>query len=167
MPLITEDGIVADGYRRSESGDADADIIVALADLGTHRGHFGRLGADVPNTARIEDVLPQLSRLDLVCLPFPAFTDGRAYSLARQIRQAGFTGELRATGNLLPDQLQFMAQVGFTAFEVSDRFAPEVWLRALTRMSLSYQAANGNVRHVWQERALASGRGQGRAASAR
>jgi uncharacterized protein (DUF934 family) len=167
MPLVTEEGIVADTYRRLEAGDATGDIIVALADIKDHIGHSGCLGAEVPNTASIEEIAPWLARLDLVCLAFPIFTDGRAYSLARQIRQAGFAGELRATGNLLPDQLQFMAQVGFTAFEVCDRFAPEVWRRALAGMSLSYQAANGNARHVWQERALARDRRQGRTASAR
>ncbi len=167
MPLITEDGIVADSYRRLDGADPAADLIVPLDALAEHGDHAGRLGADVPNTARLEDVLPYLDRLDLISLPFPAFTDGRAYSLARQIRQAGFSGELRATGNLLPDQLQAMAQVGFSAFEVTDRFHPEVWLRALSRMSVSYQTPGTSARHVWQERALARHRLQGYSASAR
>ncbi len=167
MPLITEDGLVADTYHRLDEVNGSGDLIVALDALAGLAGHKGRLGADVPNTTRLEDILPHLDRLDLISLPFPAFTDGRAYSLARQIRQAGFSGELRATGNLLPDQLQAMAQVGFTSFEVSDRFAPEVWLRALRRMSLSYQAPGSTASHVWQERASAGEAGEGLSASAR
>ena len=167
MPLITEDGLVDDTYRRHDGDGHEGDLIVPLDALAGHPGHAGRLGVDVPNTARLEEILPHFDRLDLISLPFPAFTDGRAYSLARQIRQAGFAGELRATGNLLPDQLQFMAQVGFSAFEVTDRFAPEVWLRALKRMCLSYQAPGASASHVWQERALARGRREGYSASAR
>lgn len=152
MPLLTEDGIVADSYRRMEDAGAGDDLIVPLDKLGDHAGLGGRLGAEVPNTACIEEVRPWLDRLNLIALPLPAFTDGRAYSLARQIRQDGFQGELRATGNVLPDQLQFMAQVGFDAFEVSGRFLADTWLKALSRLNLSYQGAGGGVRHVWQER---------------
>jgi len=152
MPLVTEDGLVADSYRRIDGAGAGDDLIVPLDELGRHAGRHGRLGAEVPNTAGIEEVRPWLARLDLVALPFPAFTDGRAYSLARQMRQAGFRGELRATGNVLPDQLQFMAQVGFDAFEISDRFPADLWQKALSRLNLSYQGAVGGARHVWQER---------------
>ncbi len=155
MPLVTDSGLEADSYRRIEDAVAGDDLIVPLDKLGDHAGHRGRLGAEVPNTARIEEIRPWLDRLDLIALPFPAFTDGRAYSLARQIRQHGFAGELRATGNVLPDQLQFMAQVGFDSFEVSDRYSPDVWLSALSRLNLSYQGAAGGARHVWQERVRA------------
>ena len=55
------------------------------------------------------------------------------------MRANGFAGELRATGNVLPDQLQFMLQVGFDSFEVNDRFPRDYWLRYLRRMSLTYQ----------------------------
>jgi uncharacterized protein (DUF934 family) len=156
MPLVTRHGLVEDGYRRlaeGETPDGSADVIVPLSRLEEALGAPPRrLGVDVPNTARLEAILPLFSRLDLVCLPFPAFTDGRSFSLARQIRGAGFARELRATGNLLPDQLQFMAQVGFDSFEVSDRHPPQAWLAALEGLSLSYQVAGGGAHHVWQER---------------
>jgi uncharacterized protein (DUF934 family) len=117
--------------------------------------HDGRLGAVVPNNVRVESLALYLPRLALVILPFPAFTDGRAYSLARQLREHGFRGELRATGNILPDQYQFMRQVGFDAFEVSDRFSPEVWLSASRQMSLAYQRGlyrPAGETEVWSER---------------
>jgi len=152
MLLVTEHGLKADSYRRTEDASTGDDIVVPLDTLADHADHRGRLGAEVPNTARIEELRPWLDRLDLIALPFPAFTDGRAYSLARQIRQDGFRGQLRASGNVLPDQLQFMAQVGFDAFEVSDRFSADVWQKALSRLNLSYQGATAGARHVWQER---------------
>ena len=55
----------------------------------------------------------------LVALEFPKFTDGRAYSQARLLRERyGYRGEIRAVGDVLRDQLRFMARSGFDAFEL-------------------------------------------------
>ncbi|MDD2712740.1 MAG: DUF934 domain-containing protein [Simplicispira sp.] len=55
--------------------------------------------------------LAGITRIDL---HFPKFTDGRAYSQARLLRQRRqFTGEIRATGDVLIDQLVHMARCGF------------------------------------------------------
>jgi uncharacterized protein (DUF934 family) len=115
----------------------------------------GQLGAVLSNTDHSEDVAHFLPHLALVILPFPAFVDGRAYSIARQIRLLGYRGELRATGNVLPDQFQYMAQVGFSSFEVSERFPLEVWQQASKQMSLAYQRGLYRVvgeTEVWSER---------------
>ena len=115
----------------------------------------GLLGAVLSNTDHAEDVAHFLPHLALVVLPFPAFVDGRAYSIARQIRQLGYRGELRATGNVLPDQYQFMAQVGFNTFEVSERFPLLMWQAAAKQMSLAYQRGlyrRVGEAEVWSER---------------
>ena len=53
-------------------------------------------------------------------LAFPKFSDGRAFSTARLLRDKhGYAGELRAAGNVLADQIPFMRRVGFDAFEVT------------------------------------------------
>ncbi len=115
----------------------------------------GQLGTILSNTDQAEDVAHFLPHLALVILPFPAFVDGRAYSIARQIRQLGYRGELRAAGNLLPDQYQFMSQVGFNTFDVSERFPLPVWQAAATQMSLAYQRGfyrRVGEAEVWSER---------------
>lgn len=61
-------------------------------------------------------LLPFLDRLALVEVTFPSFTDGRGYSSARILREAGYTGELRAVGDLGVDQLSHMRRCGFDAF---------------------------------------------------
>jgi uncharacterized protein (DUF934 family) len=67
---------------------------------------------------RIADLLDQLS---LVALAFPAFTDGRSFSKAGLLRtRHGFAGAIRATGQVLVDQLPHMLRVGFDEFEVSN-----------------------------------------------
>ncbi len=55
-----------------------------------------------------------LAGVDRIDLSFPKFTDGRAFSQAFLLRRRlGFQGELRATGDVLPDQLQQMQRSGF------------------------------------------------------
>lgn len=61
-----------------------------------------------------------VSRLGVIVLPFPKFSDGRSYSAARQLRDAGHRGELRATGDVLLDQLPLMVRTGFDAFEITN-----------------------------------------------
>ena len=61
-------------------------------------------------------LLPFLDRLALIEVNFPAFGDGRGYSSARILREAGYTGELRAVGDVGIDQLSHMRRCGFDAF---------------------------------------------------
>lgn len=64
---------------------------------------------------------PDLGRLAAVALRFPRFSDGRAFSYANLLRgRHGFTGEIRAVGDVLIDQIPFMRRVGFTAFEIAN-----------------------------------------------
>ena len=97
-------------------------------------------------------LLPHLDRIALVEISFPSFRDGRGYSAARILREAGYTGELRAQGDVLVDQMLFMKRCGF------DSFAPEAEIdattleAALTRYYHVYQkAADGQV-PVWKLR---------------
>ena len=95
------------------------------------------------------DLLPYLTRLKLVEVNFPAFTEGRGYSSARILREAGFTGELRAVGDIAVDQLAPLRRCGF------DSFAPEVALNeadaqtALSRWSNVYQPAADDRTPIW------------------
>lgn len=158
MPLIKDGEFVEDGWVRIEDDaplPGDRDVILSLDRLKTESaavsGRNGRTGVALPNSADPDELAPFLSSLDLVVLAFPAFTDGRAYSQARQLRtKLGFTKELRATGDVLVDQASFMQQVGFDTFEVSGHQPLETWLEALEAMSLTYQrgyAGGANTRY--------------------
>ena len=61
-------------------------------------------------------LVPLLDRLALVEVNFPNFGDGRGYSSARILREAGYAGELRAVGDVGIDQLSHMRRCGFDAF---------------------------------------------------
>ena len=74
---------------------------------------------------------PYFSHLALIVVTFPAFTDGRSYSVwPGNCGLMAIAVKLRATGNILPDQLQFMLQVGIDSFEVAERFPLEAWQQA-------------------------------------
>ena len=73
-----------------------------------------------PNDRKIAELAPYLDWIALVALVFPTFRDGRAYSQARLLRERHqFRGELRATGQVLRDQLLFLQRAGFDTFEVT------------------------------------------------
>lgn len=81
--------------------------------------------------------LADTGRIDL---HFPRFTDGRAYSQARLLRQRrGFTGELRATGDVLIDQLVHMARCGFDVAVLKDGLDPQDAERQFQRFADFYQ----------------------------
>jgi len=98
------------------------------------------------------DLLPYLTRLKLVEVNFPAFTEGRGYSSARILREAGFTGELRAAGDITVDQLGHLRRCGF------DSFAPDTALdeadaqAALSRWAHVYQPAADGRTPIWSLR---------------
>jgi uncharacterized protein (DUF934 family) len=72
------------------------------------------VGLVVPNDTDIETLVDDLPRLQLVALAFPKWVDGRAYSQARLLRaRFGFTGEIRATGEVLVDMLPLLERTGF------------------------------------------------------
>ncbi|QNU61415.1 DUF934 domain-containing protein [Vreelandella titanicae] len=82
----------------------------------------------------------QLSSASAIAVDFPAFTDGRGYTIARLLRERyGYSGEVRAVGDVLVDQLEYMRRCGFTAMALRDDQHPEDALRALSFISVRYQ----------------------------
>lgn len=168
MSLLKNNRLVSDTWIHAQAeGELPnaGDVIVPFARLVTEWDELSRrtggLGVrfdnagNAGNSGRAEALASFLPRLTAIVLPFPAFNDGRAYSIARQLREMGYRGELRASGNVLPDQLQFMLQVGFDAFEIGERFALETWAKASRQMSLAYQRGlfrRGAEAEIWTER---------------
>lgn len=162
MPLLKNNVLVSDTWIHADAeGELPnaGDVIVPFARLAKEWEDLAlradKLGVRLGNTDKPEALSPYLRRLSVVVLPFPAFNDGRAYSIARKLREMGYRGELRATGNVLPDQLQFMLQVGFDAFDIGERFPLETWQKASRQMSLAYQRGlfrRGAEAEIWTER---------------
>lgn len=77
--------------------------------------------------------------VDRIELHFPKFTDGRAYSQARLLRRRGFAGDLRATGDVLVDQLVHMDRLGFTSAVLKEGKDPADAERQFSRFAAFYQ----------------------------
>ncbi len=83
-----------------------------------------------------------LHNLDVIALNFPIFSDGRAYTSARELRaNLGYKGEIRAIGDVLRDQLFYMSRCGFDAFVMRDDQNLEAALGAFGDFTDGYQAS--------------------------
>jgi uncharacterized protein (DUF934 family) len=91
---------------------------------------------------RPEALQADVGLFGLLAVDFPKFADGRGYSIAYNLRlRHGYTGELRAIGDVLRDQLFYMQRVGFDAFATRpDRNIHDA-LKGLTDFSEAYQTA--------------------------
>jgi uncharacterized protein (DUF934 family) len=149
MPLFRESGIVEDPWTRLADDapvPADGMIVVGFARWREARAALlarrGPVGVALANTDPVEALASDVARLDLIVLDFPKFSDGRAYSQARLLRERlGYQGELRATGGVLQDQAPFMLRCGFDAFESEQKGFGEALARARTLFSVVYQPA--------------------------
>ena len=149
--IILRNAIVADQWQvlRPEAGAAvelpagrvivplalwieQADALLARADVAVWLGP-----ADDP--AALE---AWIDRLPLVAVDFPKFTDGRGFSIAYLLRSRyGYKGELRAIGDVLPDQIFYMKRVGFDAFALRADKDIRKTLAMLDTFSETYQGS--------------------------
>lgn len=110
-----------------------------------------RLGVLLLPGDRLDAIEGLLDQLSLVALAFPAFNDGRSFSKAELLRSRhGFAGAVRATGQVLVDQLPHMLRLGFDEFEVSH----PVLLRRLE------EGRTGGIAHHYQPTSRPAAGGQ-------
>ena len=154
MPLIKNGRLADDPWVHVADADDLPLGVQAVVSLDRWQNeHEALVARNAPIGIRLKSdqspalIADDLELFDLVALEFPKFTDGRAYSSARLLRERyGYTGELRAVGGVLQDQFLFMHRCGFDAYEVADGKAAEAWLRALSEISVTYQpAADGQL----------------------
>jgi uncharacterized protein (DUF934 family) len=93
-------------------------------------------------------LLPFLDRIRLIEINFPSFSDGRGYSAARILREAGYRGELRAVGEVLIDQLSHMRRCGFDSFAPDKRLDEADARRAFATLAQVYQRAADHRRTI-------------------
>ena len=92
------------------------------------------------NTEDVTRLGERLDGVELVVLQFPKFTDGRAYTQARLLRERlGYTGELRAAGQVYIDQIPFMLRCGFDSFASGQKGFAEALAKARSLFSVVYQ----------------------------
>jgi uncharacterized protein (DUF934 family) len=100
------------------------------------------VGIWLDSDAEPELFIKTVDNLPLIAINFPAFANGRGYSLARLVKErTEFKGELRAIGDVLLDQIYFMKRCGFDSFLLKDGLSAEKALEYLATFSDPYQLA--------------------------
>jgi len=127
MNLFKNNAFTTDAWRAlgaDEDVPHTGHVILTLAQWQAKRDAL--VGSNLPLGIQLEPGTPvsaiaaDLKRFALIAMNFPKFGDGRGFSIGQQLREAGFDGELRAVGEVLFDQLQYMARCGFDAFDITD-----------------------------------------------
>ncbi len=120
-------------------GPVPAADFVSLADIATHRG-----AVDLAHTDDPEALIDHLPQLTLIRVGFPAFNDGRAFTIARRLRELGYAGILRAIGPVIVDQYPMARRVGFDQVEIPDDLAArqpqDQWLLRTDWQAHDYQS---------------------------
>lgn len=111
-------------------------LLTAAEHAAEHALHVVRLAND-DDPLSLKETIGGIGRIEL---EFPHFTDGRAYSQAYLLRRRlGFTGDLRATGDVLADQLLQMERTGFSSAVLSEGVDPGDAQKQLDRFPAFYQ----------------------------
>jgi len=146
VKLIKSGQFAADPFAQTGEDTAlpDGAVLVSLKrfqkDRETLLARNTPIGVQLKAEENPELLGEDLDRLSLVALEFPKFRDGRAFSWARMLRtRLGFTGEIRAVGDFLYDQINYQHRVGFDAWSVPDDFTIEKFRQALSEMTNVYQ----------------------------
>ncbi|MDL2355028.1 MAG: DUF934 domain-containing protein [Pseudomonadota bacterium] len=152
--IIKGRAVVADDWsvlRLEEDEAADiavvpeGKIIVPLATWLAQREQLAaraEIGVWIGADERPETLKGELGKFAVVAVDFPKFTDGRGYSIAYNLRKRlGYTGELRAIGDVLRDQLFSMHRVGFDAYATRPDRSIDDALKGLTVFTETYQAS--------------------------
>ena len=135
MPIVTKAGF--------QSG-ADIDFV----SIDTMTAGPG-IAIDMPNDADTEALVARFDDIDLIRIPFPSAQDGRGFSLARRLRDLGYRGRLRASGQVISDQFRYALDCGFDEVEIDDELAarqPEAHWRLPNTRPSNYREKLANYR---------------------
>lgn len=147
MPIIKDKQISDNSWSfiADDQSLTAGDITVSLArwndEKQTLQNHTGKIGIRLSPSDTLE-TLSNIADVALVELDFPAFTDGRLFSLARLLRDVhDYRGEIRAVGKFLADQVFYLQRVGVDSFELTHPHDIEVALSAFSDFSVQYQTS--------------------------
>jgi uncharacterized protein (DUF934 family) len=170
MPNIIKNGkVIADTWSQVDAaGDAlpnplpGGDLLVPLAVWRAHGSALlahavksaGRLGVRVEGDQDPAALAADLQHFALIAVHFAQFGDGRGYSFARLLRERfGYHGELRAVGDVIRDNLFYLAQCGFDACELAQGADLAAALASLADFSETYQATAAQPQPLFRRRA--------------
>jgi uncharacterized protein (DUF934 family) len=160
MALIRDGRLVADPFVDASALDAvpaTGPVIVSLAQW--QAGREALLARGTPVGVRLKSdqhpdaLAADLPRLAVIALEFPKFRDGRAYTYARLLRERyGYTAELRAVGDVLQEQLNYMRRCGFDSFDLAAPDPEGAWSTVAGDHTVFYQGTGAGPVRAWDLR---------------
>lgn len=154
MPKLIKDGALEDnGWTLLELDSqhtAEAlpkgKVLVSLDYWNTHQSQIAErpetVGVVLQSTETADQIQGHIETIPVIAINFPAFADGRGFSTARLLRERfDYTGEIRAIGAPIRDQLSYLVRAGFNAFELPEHYDPAEALASLKVFSESYQTS--------------------------
>ena len=128
MPLWKSGAFVEDNWQViADDAPVPADVPVVLSlkrwreERTAPSTRNAPIGLQIDPGTNWDDVVADLPRFPLIVVTIPKYADGRAFSIARLLRERdGYKGEIRASGVYIIDQVPFMMRVGIDAFETAD-----------------------------------------------
>ncbi|MGE0231631.1 MAG: DUF934 domain-containing protein [Flavobacteriaceae bacterium] len=139
MSAGMETGIVIRDGRFAPAAD-DAFVAIEAAE---EAASIGNRAIEVANTFSADALKAHMDMIPAIAIRFPAFNDGRGFSLARQLRRLGYKGSLRARGHVLADQYPLALRCGFDEVEITraqaERQPESQWVDAYQRIRHNYQ----------------------------
>lgn len=159
MPLIKDGAEIEDTWTFIEDGaelPSSGCISLPLAKLTENADALlarnQQIGVRLSPDDDPHDLTPYLDRIALIEIDFPKYVDGRGYSHAQLLRRRlGYTGELRAVGHVLRDQILYMNRSGFDAYQTTRANLANV-VQALKEYSAFYQPAADGQTSVFSRR---------------
>ncbi len=142
MPKLIKNGAIVE-----ETGPESLDLEQWLA----HDGRAERAVVLEPGEC-LEPLYAHIDEIPLVLVNFPTFMDGRGFSYARELRERGYRGEIRAVGNFMRDQLTYLSRCGFDAFQPEDESEIEDALHSLKDFSEYYQSSIDQPQPLFRRR---------------
>ena len=132
-------------------------VIVSLARFEAEKeallSREGELGVWLASNESPKALADVVDRLAVVACDFPAFSDGRAFSYARLLRERyGYKGEVRAIGDVLLEQISFMVRSGFNTFEIEDPTALDEFKAVCDEVCVVYQPTGDGQATALQRR---------------
>lgn len=151
MALYNVDGIFHDKWKiinnfeniTSLTGSVIIPLDILLKSDKSFLSGFESVGVKLYVDSEPEELLEYINLLEIICIYFPTFKDGRGFSLARILRDKySFKGDLRAIGDVLLDQASFLFRVGFSTINFTQNHSLQDFEESIKRYHAVYQKTN-------------------------
>lgn len=152
--IISNDWIIAND---SSATLPDGNILVSLELWEANKDALltrPAVGLWLKNDQCVSTIADSLASFAVIAIDFPSFMDGRGFSIARLLRERyDYQGEIRATGDVIRDQLCYLKRSGFNAFDMDESIDLDAALASLNDFSESYQTGADQKTPLFRRRA--------------